>query len=78
MTKLDASHRRQIEALLGRRLSDVDLAPSRTLPELSATALEIARQLARQQRVLCALFLRALLPIGLGEAKVLVEHLVEH
>ena len=68
MTTLEPSHREQIERELGRPLIPSELVEHDTLDELDDPEREVARQLATRQLVLCTLYLRALVPISVGEA----------
>ena len=75
MSELDPRHREQIEAVLQRRLTDQELAPADDLSALSDEQLRVARELARQQAVLCSLYLRAVAPVSIGVAKAFMDRL---
>ncbi len=60
--------RPQIEEVLGRPLTDMDIVRRESLGDLSPTQRATARVLRRRQLVLCAMYLRMCTPIGAYEA----------
>jgi hypothetical protein len=67
--RLFDEHRRQVEELLGRPLTEEDLVRRAGLADMSDLQRATARSIRRRQLVLCALYLKEISPApGLAEA----------
>lgn len=75
MKDLSAAHQSQIEDLLQRALSADELTAAPSLQELSTPVLAVARILAAKQIVLGVIYLRAVTPATLPEAKVFLDEI---
>jgi len=70
MGKLEPSHRRKIESLLGRSLTEEELRPAASAAALSEPQRQIGRYLRNRGAVLGIVYVQAIVPgISFGEAK---------
>jgi len=75
-TQIDPAHKAQIEGVLGRTLHADELVRVDALSRISPVERLVAEELARKQIVLCALYLRAVAPVGMGEAMRFIDALL--
>jgi hypothetical protein len=73
---MEMDYRRQIESALGRTLRSEELVRVGSLAQLTAAQLRVAENLALKQLVLCALYLRSIAPVGVGEASSFIDSLL--
>lgn len=72
---IDPSHRDQIERHLGRELSDAETSEVESLDRLTDAHREVARRLAREQLVLCTVYLRGLTFVSVLDATKFISSL---
>lgn len=73
---METDYRQQIESALGRTLRSEELARVGSLAQLTEAQLRVAENLAQKQLVLCALYLRSIAPVGVGEASSFIDSLL--
>jgi hypothetical protein len=71
----DADDLRRVEERLGRRLTASERARVPNLAQLSEDQLRVARALARENGVMCSLYLRQVAPVRLRDTKLFIEEL---
>lgn len=74
MISLD--YRQQIEQVIGRSLREEELVRVEAIAKLTAAERRVAAALARKNLVLAAHYLRAVAPIGAGEASFFLDALL--
>ena len=75
MKDLKPAQLAEIEAILGRPLVADELRPVEDLAGLSPAQLGVVRHLKDRQLVVCTVYLRAIAPVGVGEATRFLEDL---
>lgn len=75
MSPLDTRSRAEIERLLGRPLTPVELVPADTPEALFGPVLEVARQLRARHLVLCTIYLHSLVPTRGRVMAEFIDHL---